>query len=151
MQNAARPNLTKVLTLTMVVRQPWMPPPLTEYCADRRDCSSGRDWDFWGGAYVDLGPFPTPFRLWGASNIGQDVETGFWSGQFQFRVSPQPAAEYVTFERSDWGAVVDDIVSMTLQISCVPEPSTWATMMLGFGVVGGAARRRRGLTMAGSA
>ncbi|WP_341905709.1 PEPxxWA-CTERM sorting domain-containing protein [Sandarakinorhabdus limnophila] len=40
---------------------------------------------------------------------------------------------------------------MTLQISCVPEPSTWATMMLGFGVVGGAARRRRGLTMAGSA
>ena len=151
-QNAARPNLTKVLTLTMVVRQPWVPPPLTEYCADRRDCSSGRDWDFWGGAYVDLGPFPTPFLLWGASNIGQDAETGFWSGQFQFRVSPQPAAEYVTFERSDWGAVVDDIVSMTLQISCVPEPSTWATMMLGFGVVGGAARRRRrGLTMAGSA
>ena len=148
-QNVARPNLTKVLTLSLTVREPFMPPVSQEYCANLRDCSSNREWDFWGGTYATLEPFP--FILAGASNLGVDPETRLWSGQFQFKIRPQPAAEYVTFERSDWGAVVDDIVSMTLQISCVPEPSTWATMMLGFGVVGGAARRRRGLTMAGSA
>lgn len=141
-QNVARPNLTKVMTLTLTVRQPWMPPPLTEYCPDPRDCSSGRDWDFWGGGYV-VHELPYPFELIGASNIGQDAQTGLWSGQFQFKVTPQPAAEYVTFQRSIWGGTVNDIVSMTLQISCVPEPSSWATMILGFGAVGGAARRRR--------
>jgi hypothetical protein len=38
------------------------------------------------------------------------------------------------------GAALDDV-----QISAAPEPSTWLTMILGFGLVGAGLRRRRGM------
>ena len=40
----------------------------------------------------------------------------------------------------DAGRVIDNV---TLSISSVPEPSTWAMAIMGFGLIGGAARRRR--------
>lgn len=39
--------------------------------------------------------------------------------------------------------VVDQTFSGLLNIPPVPEPGTWATMLLGFGLVGGMLRRRR--------
>ena len=33
----------------------------------------------------------------------------------------------------------------TLSLTTVPEPATWAMMLLGFGVLGGVARKRRAL------
>lgn len=39
-----------------------------------------------------------------------------------------------------WGAVLDNV-----SISAVPEPATWAMMLLGFGLIGGAMRRRIGV------
>jgi len=37
-----------------------------------------------------------------------------------------------------------------LEVSSVPEPDTWATMLLGFGLVGGAMRSRRRKKLAAS-
>ena len=36
-----------------------------------------------------------------------------------------------------WGAALDNV-----SVSAVPEPATWAMMLLGFGLIGGAMRRR---------
>ena len=82
--------------------------------------------------------------LAGISNLGYNPIDRVWTGQVQFRVRPQPSAEYITFQHSDFPATVHDIVSMTLEIICIPEASTWAMMIAGFGAVGVAARRRRG-------
>ena len=37
----------------------------------------------------------------------------------------------------------DNSGGITLSIAAIPEPATWAMMILGFGVIGGALRRRR--------
>lgn len=40
------------------------------------------------------------------------------------------------------GVILDNV---SLSVTAVPEPSTWAMLILGFGVVGAAARRRRSI------
>lgn len=46
------------------------------------------------------------------------------------------------------GAVIDNIV-VTAEPTGVPEPASWATMLVGFGAIGGAMRlRRRGVAVA---
>ena len=47
--------------------------------------------------------------------------------------------QYIAPFALDWGASVTN----TLPTGGVPEPASWATMLLGAGLVGGAARRRR--------
>ncbi|MBL8655935.1 MAG: PEPxxWA-CTERM sorting domain-containing protein [Altererythrobacter sp.] len=50
---------------------------------------------------------------------------------------------------SDHGLAVDDLsISAGLGVAAVPEPSTWAMLILGFGIVGRALRRRRALAFA---
>ena len=44
------------------------------------------------------------------------------------------------------GAYAFDTTGLTLSVSAVPEPATWGLMILGFGAVGGAMRRRRAAT-----
>ena len=39
--------------------------------------------------------------------------------------------------RTSWGTWISDVI-----LSPVPEPTTWAMMLVGFGLIGGAARRR---------
>lgn len=43
---------------------------------------------------------------------------------------------------SDDGLAIDDF-RLTATVAAVPEPTTWAMMLLGFGMVAGAARYRR--------
>lgn len=45
---------------------------------------------------------------------------------------------------SSAGAVFDDFTYSLSAVTGVPEPATWAMMVLGFGALGGAIRRRRG-------
>lgn len=137
--NVFRADLTKIMTVTLKVRDKWMADPGTVLCD--KSAPSGCSNDFWPQTFVHFDA--SPFALNGASNLGFNREEGVWSGQYQFRKSPQPAAEYLTFGLSDFPTFQVDVVSMELLISCVPEPSTWATMMLGFGVVGVSIRRRR--------
>ena len=47
------------------------------------------------------------------------------------------------FGNDNVGVIID---SVALDITAVPEPSTWAMLILGFGVIGAAARRRRAAT-----
>ncbi|MEO9470373.1 PEPxxWA-CTERM sorting domain-containing protein [Parasphingorhabdus sp.] len=64
--------------------------------------------------------------------------TAATAGSFSFRFA-SPDADNV-------GPLLDNVV---LDItSSVPEPATWAMMILGFGLVGGAMRRRKTLTTA---
>ena len=45
---------------------------------------------------------------------------------------------------SDHGLAVDDLsITAGLAVGAVPEPSTWALLILGFGIVGSSLRRRR--------
>ena len=46
-------------------------------------------------------------------------------------------------ENNPFGPALDNV-----RLSVVPEPATWALMILGFGAVGGAMRRRTGRTLA---
>lgn len=154
-QNIARPNMTKVMTITLTGRSSFMPPSPVEICADALLCNSNNGkWDFWPNVTFLTGP-EYPWFLIGASNLGFNNQTNLWSGQFQFRIRPQPAAEYVTFEQpkdvATWNRTVENLASMTLDITCVPEPSTWAMMIIGFGAVGGSVRRRRAIELAETA
>lgn len=47
---------------------------------------------------------------------------------------------------SNWG---DNAGAITFNVDIVPEPSAWAMLIVGFGLVGGAARRRRFRTVLG--
>ncbi|RYE95863.1 MAG: PEP-CTERM sorting domain-containing protein, partial [Oxalobacteraceae bacterium] len=47
---------------------------------------------------------------------------------------------------SDFSNAVDD-VSFTRVMTGVPEPTTWAMLVVGFGAIGGALRRKRQLAM----
>jgi hypothetical protein len=137
--NVFRPDLTKVMTITLKVRDRWMVEPGSILCdtSTKANCSN----DFWPQVTTVINP--APFALIGASNLGYNSQEGVWSGQYQFSKSPQPAAEYLTFGLSDFSTFEVDVVSMEVLVSCVPEPATWATMILGFGVVGASLRRRR--------
>lgn len=46
---------------------------------------------------------------------------------------------------NDSTAFIDDV---SLGVTAVPEPVTWALLMIGFGLVGAAARRRNGVVVA---
>jgi hypothetical protein len=133
--NVFEPTLTKVMTITLTVRSKFMPEPGIPIIG------SCRDNDFWACTTVVLDG--APFTLLGASNFGFNAADGSYSGQFQYRERPQPGAEYVTFHKSSFPVDVVDIVSMELDVSCIPEPASWGMMLAGFGVVGMAARRRR--------
>jgi hypothetical protein len=60
-------------------------------------------------------------------------------------VSALPPDIYVVFERDPFGAETSETVRFTLT-AAVPEPSTWAMMLLGFLGVGFLAYRRRNQT-----
>ena len=47
----------------------------------------------------------------------------------------------------DVDLVLDNVSVMGPAVAAVPEPGTWATMILGFGAVGFSMRRRRGATL----
>jgi hypothetical protein len=48
-----------------------------------------------------------------------------------------------TLANSSYTAFTDSSVSYTLGVAAVPEPQAWASMLLGLGLVGGLALRRR--------
>jgi YD repeat-containing protein len=65
--------------------------------------------------------------------------TGYFSGPLTFRFGRAPGGSGV--------AVVNDIQFdvRAIQAGVVPEPATWAMMILGFGLIGSALRQRRPL------
>jgi len=53
------------------------------------------------------------------------------------------AGEFADFSIGNNGSYAYDTTGLSLSVAGVPEPAAWATMIGGFGLVGGVARRRR--------
>ncbi len=78
-------------------------------------------------------------QIIGLSNVGAPDNSGE-SGLVRYDFAPSgPALSSIVFSSSQAAFEIDDIAA------AVPEPSTWLMMILGFGLVGGALRRRRGM------
>ncbi|WP_419807938.1 choice-of-anchor C family protein [Sphingomonas sp.] len=54
----------------------------------------------------------------------------------------------LSFASGDTGSYGAALDSVSVSLSAVPEPATWALMILGFGLTGGAMRRRRATSVA---
>ena len=112
--------------------------------------------DFFLGGNYD-GP-PTPDKTLDVSAAGTTsgfiysapsaTQTGFsgWTG-YSFRFVATGASETLNFQStttgSPYGPALDNV-----SLARVPEPATWALMIMGFGAVGGALRRRKVATTA---
>jgi choice-of-anchor C domain-containing protein len=84
-----------------------------------------------GGAFSDVYDFNTTGHS--RQNMGWERQT--------FRFVADATTARLTFssaQKGAYGAALDNV-----GIAAVPEPATWALMILGFGAVGGAMRRRR--------
>lgn len=77
------------------------------------------------------------------------IQTGFDPGAEQWELSPVSigaGVHNITVKGSVVGTSQDGSYTGTLNVvnqPAVPEPSTWAMMLVGFGAVGGAMRRRK--------
>jgi hypothetical protein len=71
----------------------------------------------------------------GTVNTFSNYEISFTAGQ-----AGTAQAFVGTSSKDNIGPLVDNIV---LSTNAVPEPATWAMMIMGFGLIGAAARRRR--------
>ena len=72
----------------------------------------------------------------------------YWDFWALLRYSPRAARAPIdrlvfTVTAYTAGLVFDNIVVNDPVVAAVPEPASWAMMMAGIGVLGGAARRRR--------
>lgn len=76
-----------------------------------------------------------------------NLATSFTRYQFDFR--PIEGATTIAFYQGGTGlgvhAALFDNISIDLSTSAVPEPATWAMMIVGFGLAGAGLRRRPGL------
>ena len=88
------------------------------------------------------------FGNFSASSVGVNIfsispNSAFSNFEF-YAIANNAGTVNFTFEdtgNDNVGIIIDDV---SLSIGAVPEPSAWALMIIGFGVVGAAARRRIG-------
>lgn len=86
----------------------------------------------------------SPARVWQyASGVGQITAAGYYNTAFVFNSNRSPSKDIVV-DRVFAVATTDpaDIIIPPTP-SFVPEPATWAMLIIGFGMVGAAARRRK--------
>ncbi len=89
---------------------------------------------------ISFGPGVVDRATWGSFNPQPDPPGfGFGAG-FSFEGHTDPWASFSLF-------LDDRPLSFALAPGGVPEPATWGLMILGFGLAGGALRRRRSLTV----
>lgn len=83
-----------------------------------------------------------------ASGVGQITKAGYYTTAFVFNSNRNPSKDIVI----DRAFVLPTTDPTTVLIpptpTFVPEPSTWAMLILGFGLVGIAARRRKAIVAA---
>ncbi|WP_199555391.1 PEPxxWA-CTERM sorting domain-containing protein [Sandaracinobacteroides hominis] len=85
----------------------------------------------------DLYFYASNIQVWvdGVKQI--DLDGSFSDGRFGFYNYSQSSALYA-------GIMEDVLPPIDPPVGGIPEPTTWAMLIAGFGLVGGAARRRRG-------
>ncbi|MGQ5702103.1 PEPxxWA-CTERM sorting domain-containing protein [Sandaracinobacteroides sp. A072] len=105
--------------------------------------------------FVWEGPFGTisiPDGSYSGHYLGPSINAGSVFQRFGFQFTAGEAGSLTlsiaTSSNDNIGAILDDVsVSVTPSVAPgVPEPATWAMLILGFGLVGHAARRRRAMT-----
>jgi PEP-CTERM motif len=84
---------------------------------------------------------PTNTKYGQGTQLGSKTFTGFGLDQQGLKVSG--LTTYSVTEEFDISALGSDTANSTINISAVPEPSTWAMMILGFMGVGFMAYRRK--------
>lgn len=85
------------------------------------------------GALTTTSPFP----IYALSGNGNNWFSGYTTGG--------DVITDIAFTLNPTGAAVDSLKQVRLGgVSVVPEPATWSMMFLGLGLIGVAARRRRG-------
>lgn len=91
----------------------------------------------------------SPSRTWEyASGVGQITKAGWYNTAFVFNSNLAPSKDIV-IDRVFAVATIDPAdVLIPENTTAVPEPQTWALLVLGFGAVGIAARRRKGIVAA---
>jgi hypothetical protein len=86
-----------------------------------------------------------PGRVWqNVSGVGQITQAGYYTTAFVFNSNLGGASKDIVIDRAFAVATTDPatiIIPPTPTV--VPEPSSWALLLLGFGFVGLAARRRK--------
>ena len=72
--------------------------------------------------------------------LGSLPSTGFEPGHYSFNIWPRSGTVGGL-------ATISDFAPNNSDLSAAPEPASWAMMLGGFGLVGGAMRRRRGIRL----
>jgi hypothetical protein len=96
---------------------------------------------------VNISPLTTTFLFVDANN---DMDTNFSGGPVTIDflgTGGLITLDFSSDSRSGADAILDNVV-LTTAPAGVPEPATWAMMLLGFGAIGLAMRRRRRLALA---
>jgi len=89
--------------------------------------SDGSTADYWGNAIIG-----------GRTYVNGSATSPLSNGLVSFSTGSGPRIVGATFRSSTNSFEFDN-----LAINAVPEPATWALMILGFGAIGGALRRRK--------
>ena len=90
----------------------------------------------------------SPAQTWlYASGVGAITKAGFYKTAFVFNSNGFPSKDIV-IDRVFAIATTDQADVIIPETSIVPEPQTWMLMIVGFGLVGVAARRRKAIVAA---
>ena len=94
--------------------------------------------------YLQIYGFSNLNNIFDSVNLGDPVNYAFGAddaltGTFQFSRSDEGTGNYSRFA---YGSLRPQSITIAPLESAVPEPATWALMLVGFGLIGGAMRRQ---------
>ena len=93
---------------------------------------------------VVLGPTSAPGA---GANVGGDYDAAFASGYYSAGEYDLLAGNFTVTGRATVSPFNSGDGALRVDLAAIPEPGTWALMIIGFGLAGGAMRRSRGHVM----
>jgi PEP-CTERM motif len=93
---------------------------------------------------VVLGPTSAPGA---GANVGGDYDAAFASGYYSAGEYDLLAGNFTVTGTATVSPFNGGDAGLRVDLAAIPEPGTWALMIMGFGLAGGALRRTRGQTV----